>query len=126
MILIILSFGQKCAHSYYDYKIKGAYDISERLKSEQIETGKSVITGSVVDMSTGLKLVYANIFIENTNFGGIVDRFGVYTITIPSGTYRIGAQYVGNTEMQTTKIKFESQEKATINFKLGSTGIYQK
>ncbi len=57
---------------------------------------QGTITGTVVDDSTGVPLMHANVFLEQTTFGCAADSAGRFAIThIPTGTYRLIASLVG-------------------------------
>ncbi|HAY70876.1 MAG TPA: hypothetical protein DCX89_03215, partial [Saprospirales bacterium] len=46
------------------------------------------IRGNVYDKGTGNPIAYANIYLENTNFGVTTDDDGFFSITnVPKGNY---------------------------------------
>ncbi len=57
---------------------------------------KAVLTGYVVDVTTGKPMPFANVYIDGSTLGVMTDEKGAYTLTgIPLGTVEIVASFVG-------------------------------
>jgi outer membrane receptor protein involved in Fe transport len=67
-------------------------------------TGK--ISGKVLDAANGEPLVGANVMVEGTTFGAVVETDGsFYIINIPPGAYDLRVQYMGYTPKIVTGLK---------------------
>ncbi|HYF32702.1 MAG TPA: carboxypeptidase-like regulatory domain-containing protein [Chitinophagaceae bacterium] len=54
-----------------------------------------VITGKVLDQSTGQPLAGASVFCQNTTLGTITNSQGVFRLQVPSGGYDLAVSYMG-------------------------------
>lgn len=54
-----------------------------------------LITGKVVDQSTGLPLAGASVFCQNTTLGTISNNEGVFRLQVPNGGYDLIVSYTG-------------------------------
>ncbi|EKB47726.1 carboxypeptidase-like regulatory domain-containing protein [Cecembia lonarensis] len=66
-----------------------------------------VMKGRVVDAETFQPVEFATVFINNSTFGDITDRNGVFEIPIPAGNYELVISFMG---YQTFKFPFSTQE----------------
>src|SRR5688572_13736027 len=71
------------------------------------------ISGYIKDSETGETLIGSNIFLENdATRGTVTNTYGFYSMTMPSGTYRIVFSYLG---YQTQVIEIYLVENTTLN-----------
>ncbi|MGB4961265.1 MAG: TonB-dependent receptor [Saprospiraceae bacterium] len=57
---------------------------------------KFTISGYVKDKTTGETLIGANVFnVDNTSQGTVTNTYGFYSISLNSGTYKMGFSYLG-------------------------------
>lgn len=66
-----------------------------------------VIKGRVVDAETFQPVEFATVFINNSTFGDITDRNGIFEIPIPAGNYELVISFMG---YQAFKFPFSTQE----------------
>jgi len=80
--------------------------------------GYGSVSGFVTDASNGEKLAYANVYLENTEYGGATNEKGYYIIqNIPSGDYRIMYSYIGYS-LKTLHIQIQPDQNTTMNIEL--------
>lgn len=77
-----------------------------------------IIRGSIKDKNTQDIIIGANIVIENTTIGSTSDLDGNYRITLPVGTYRLRASYLGYTSITKENVVVTSGNVQIINFEL--------
>ena len=53
------------------------------------------VSGEVTSVETGEKLVGANVYVQNTNFGAATDVDGKYSFSLKPGNYSIVCSYIG-------------------------------
>lgn len=58
-------------------------------------THRYIISGKVSEQGSGELLIGVVVGVEPTASGGITNAFGVYSIAVPEGSYRIKFQYLG-------------------------------
>ncbi|MFC1492999.1 carboxypeptidase-like regulatory domain-containing protein [candidate division KSB1 bacterium] len=92
--------------------------VSAEVLSFQANVNTAVISGTVVDNSTGEPLLSTNVYLSNTLMGTASDSSGAFKIRrIPLGKYRLVVSYIGyETEVRTVEI--ESSKEFTFNFRL--------
>jgi hypothetical protein len=56
---------------------------------------RNVVTGFIMDKSTGEPVIGASIHVENSPVYAITDQFGYYTISIPKGKHALSIQSIG-------------------------------
>jgi hypothetical protein len=56
---------------------------------------KFTVSGYVKDSKSGETLIGVAVFVKGTTAGALTNEYGFYSLTMPSGTYTIGASYVG-------------------------------
>ncbi|WP_053970671.1 TonB-dependent receptor [Mangrovimonas sp. ST2L15] len=82
--------------------------------------GQKDFTISGMVTSNGEPLPYVNVYLNNTNLGGVTDEQGSYLIkNVPSGIYTLTASFTGFTN-KTNKIEITNQN-LNINFALDET-----
>ncbi|PSL00471.1 carboxypeptidase-like regulatory domain-containing protein [Cecembia rubra] len=75
-----------------------------------------IMKGRVVDAETFQPVEFATVFINNSTFGDITDRNGVFEIPIPSGNYELVISFMG---YQTFIFPFSTQEiRASYQFRI--------
>lgn len=80
--------------------------------------GRAVLTGTLVDESTGSSLTGATITIEGTTNGTIADLNGEYTLTnIPAGTHKVLFSFIGY-ETVAMSLEFAEGETKVMNVNL--------
>lgn len=85
--------------------------------------GTANISGKITDSSTGEGLPFANIAIEGSNYGGVSDRFGNYSVSrIPLGTHTLVVRYVGYETSSTTVDLSDANVTMSKDFTLKVTG----
>jgi|GEM_PF-3822980 len=124
IIGITLFFSQGCTHILYMKTIKGEYKVELDFTDNEIESDKTVIKGTIKDISNAHFLPYSLITLDNTKYGISADSAGKYYLKVPSGNYRIIAKSAGNTDLKTKQMCFKSKEVITINFFLGTKTVY--
>lgn len=73
----------------------------------QAQRGEYVITGKIIDQSTGQPLAGASVFCQNTTLGTISNAEGVFRLQVPSGGYDLVISYTGF-ETHSERISAES------------------
>ncbi len=78
--------------------------------------GNSVtLSGYISDRASGEALIGANIVIVGQAIGGSTNQYGFYSLSLPKGTYRINASYLG---YQTTTIELNLTSAQKLNIEL--------
>lgn len=89
-----------------------------------INAQTSIITGKVVDGTTGESLIGVNVIVnELPNFGTITDESGKFKIVVPVGSYSLKFSYVGYISQIKTDIVVQSGKETNINIKLNPSPI---
>ncbi len=73
------------------------------------------INGSVTAIDSEETLLGATVYAENTTFGTTTNNYGVYSLTLTKGTYRIVVQSLG---FETKIISLDLNKDQTLNFSL--------
>ena len=68
---------------------------------------QNLMKGRIVDAETFQPVEFATVFINNSTFGDITDRNGVFEIPIPAGNYELVISFMG---YQAFKFPFSTQE----------------
>jgi hypothetical protein len=76
---------------------------------------KSTISGSVYDSNNNETLIGVSIYFPELNSGTTTNEYGFYSITIPTGIYKVQVSYLGFTSIVES---INLSEKITKNFKL--------
>lgn len=76
---------------------------------------KQTISGSVYDANNNETLIGVSIYIPEINSGTTTNEYGFYSITLPTGIYKVQVSYLGFTSIVET---INLSEKITKNFKL--------
>lgn len=80
---------------------------------------KGKIAGTVIDQKTGDPLQGANIFIENTQLGGISNKDGQYFIlNIPPGSYSLVCNYMGYQKFTKINVSVSVDQTTLVHFKM--------
>ncbi len=80
---------------------------------------KGKIAGTVIDQKTGDPLQGANIFIENTQLGGISNKDGQYFIlNIPPGSYSLACNYMGYQKFTKINVSVSVDQTTLVHFKM--------
>src|SRR6187431_2677153 len=66
-----------------------------------------VITGKILDKATGETMIGATVHVDSTDIGVITDIEGIYSLSLPPGSYTLNILYVG---MAPGKISVEGKE----------------
>ena len=86
-----------------------------------------VITGRVIDASTGAFLPGANVMLSGTRMGAASNRFGVYRIdNVPPGKYVLKVSYIGYKEFQTQVTVSSEQRVVTLDIALQVSAVKLK
>ncbi len=84
------------------YKIVGYHIIlvSKKREQETKKTGliKYTINGYIEDISTGERLINANVYDADKLIGTASNVYGFYSLTLPEGTYKIVYSFIGYEE----------------------------
>lgn len=84
---------------------------------------KSIIRGSVLDNEDGSAIMFADVFILNSDYGTITDEGGFYNLTnLDPGEYQLVAHYIGY-NADTVAVSLGENQIRTISFSLSKTGI---
>ncbi len=79
------------------------------------------LSGYIKDIQTGETLIGANVYnSENKIQGTSANLYGFYSLTLPEGTYKIEASFLG---YSTQQIEIELNKDITFNFKMIEDGI---
>jgi hypothetical protein len=81
---------------------------------------QGTILGNIKDKNTQETIIGATIFIEGTTQGVSSDVEGNYKLTVPVGTYRLKASFIGYTSILKENIVVTSGNAQIINFELES------
>ncbi len=73
------------------------------------------ISGHVTDAESGEELIGATLFITNMSNGTATNTYGFYSLTLPGGTYQIGASYIG---YESQRFSVDLTEDQTVNVEL--------
>jgi hypothetical protein len=76
---------------------------------------KSTISGSVYDANNNETLIGVSVYFPELNSGTTTNEYGFYSITLPTGIYKVQVSYLGFTSIVE---KINLSEKITKNFKL--------
>ena len=76
---------------------------------------KATISGYLTDAKNGEALIGATIYVEELKQGTITNSYGFYSLTIPSGNYKLQISFIGYKTIFQKINAFESQ---TLNFNL--------
>ncbi len=115
MVTITLSLSAQNKKDLVD----GKYKILEQTPNTEVEAGKTLITGRVMDFMG--RPIAASVSIEGTNYGMFVDSLGKYKFIVPAGKYKIKAEYTGCNALKTSTIDCKPQQKTVINLLLGTS-----
>ena len=75
------------------------------------QTGKSKITGTVLDSESGDPLIGANIYLDNTSLGSASDLDGRYVIlNVPAGSYTLVVSVIGYAEIRIRNVEVQAGE----------------
>ena len=58
------------------------------------------LSGEITDAETGEDLVGATVYIDETTLGGVSNRYGFYSLTVPGGKQELVCRYVGYEEFR--------------------------
>lgn len=87
-------------------------EISSQVKS------KSIISGQIIDVETGISIPHVNLFLAHTTIGTITNNEGKYIINnIPQGQYDLIVSHIGY-ELTTFQIILQKPEILEHNFQL--------
>ncbi len=76
----------------------------------------ATIRGSVYEKASGQPILYTNVYLKGTTYGGVTDVNGYFTISkIPSGKYTLMVSYIG---FDTLKIPLQLKSNQIVNEKL--------
>jgi hypothetical protein len=82
------------------------------------------IAGTVREKNTRQPLVGANIILEGTRLGAMIDANGDYFIlNVPPGTYRLTGSLMGFTKVTQTDVRVRIDQTTTVNFVLDEETI---
>ncbi|MGC9331171.1 MAG: TonB-dependent receptor, partial [Bacteroidales bacterium] len=85
------------------------------------------IKGFVYDKETGGTCVFANVFIEHTNFGAATDANGFFNINkVPAGTHELTITYIGYDTLRTQIIVKEDKIHSDIYYLTPSSVILEE
>ncbi|AXE20700.1 TonB-dependent receptor [Runella rosea] len=90
------------------------------LESTMLSYGQTtaVLTGYVVDATTGKPMPFANVYVNGSTRGAVTDEKGAYTLVgIPLGTVEVVASYVGYQPDKRT-FRFENSSPQKNDFRL--------
>ncbi len=73
------------------------------------------LTGTVTSVTTGEKLIGANIYLQGTNIGAATDADGNYKINLQKGQYTVICSYIG---FETKKVEIDLKNNMELNFEL--------
>lgn len=77
------------------------------------------IIGNVIEKESGEPIPFANIYIEDTNFGSSADVSGNYVIlNVPPGLYRVTASVVGYQRVTVNDVRVNVDFTSRLNFQL--------
>ena len=83
--------------------------------------GTGTISGFVRDKATGEPLSYANVFVKDSNIGGITNLDGYYVLTrVPVDSGEIVISIIGFA-MITQKFELEADQNLRLDFRLQQT-----
>ncbi|PTQ96521.1 TonB-dependent receptor [Mucilaginibacter yixingensis] len=83
-------------------------------------TGK--ISGKITDAKTGENLIGANLLIQGTTKGAVVNVNGDYVLNIAPGTYALSIQYVGYKSRSISEVQVQADQVTTLNITLEHQG----
>jgi len=83
---------------------------------------KHTLSGYVRDAANGEELIGVNILVKELNAGSATNVYGYYSITLPSGTYKVEYQYIGY-ESVVKKVDLTSDQKLSIELTESQTQL---
>ena len=82
-----------------------------------------IVTGTVVDATSGRSLESAQVFLPDLNMGGIANNQGRFLLlNIPAGTHELRVELIGYAEA-TQQVTVVTGETATVEFQLNATAL---
>ncbi|MCI0707264.1 MAG: TonB-dependent receptor, partial [Ignavibacteriae bacterium] len=84
--------------------------------SQDATNGK--IIGSVIDSETGEPIIGANVFLEETFFGGATDIEGKFSISVPPGSYALIVSVVSYAKQRITDVEVQAGQVVKIDITL--------
>ncbi|MBT4035115.1 MAG: TonB-dependent receptor [Candidatus Marinimicrobia bacterium] len=84
-----------------------------------------IVAGQVIDRSTGLPLVGANIMVQDFNLGSATDLTGRYSMMLKEGTFQITCSVIGYAPA-TLGVNIATTSSSTLNFELEPVTIESK
>lgn len=80
---------------------------------------RGIITGLVIDATTGETLAGASVIIQDSKLGAYSDKSGKFTIqAVPVGTYRLRADMIGYESQLKNEVRVQNGQKTHISFAL--------
>ena len=102
----------------------GALVFALALGSVAFAANTGVISGRVVNKTSGEPLPFANVVVEGTELGAATDDNGRYEIiNIPPGRYTVTAYYMGYNTFSVTDVLVVQDQTATVDFRLSETVV---
>jgi len=74
---------------------------------------KHTLSGYITDASTGEELINATLYVEELGIGNTSNVYGFYSLTLPSGNYKVIYSYLGY-EDQTINVDLSSDQRMNI------------
>jgi hypothetical protein len=103
--------------------LKASFLVLFLLMVNLIFAQSGTIRGNVYDKGTGNPIAYANIYLENTNFGVTTDDDGFFSMTnVPKGNYSLVASFIGY-ETKKQDVELLSGQIKYIQLSLDASGI---
>jgi hypothetical protein len=65
------------------------------IKTNAIKQGKATISGYVRNNKTGEPVINASVFVDSLNRNAVSDQNGYYSLTLPTGRYKLNVQSLG-------------------------------
>lgn len=94
--------------------------ILRKSKNNPILHEKYTISGYVLDLNDGETLIGATVLVEELGIGTIVNPYGFYSITLPSGNYTLNYSYIGY-ESQSKPITLQGNMNIDVNLEFSSS-----
>ena len=84
-----------------------------------------IVTGQVMDRSTGLPLVGANIMVQDSNLGSASDLNGQFSMMLQEGTYQINCSVIGYAP-STQGVSISTNNASVLTFELDPVTLESK
>ena len=88
------------------------------------EPGDGILSGRIIDKTTGETLIGVPVMLEGTTFGAVTDLDGYYKIEkIPAGKYSVVVRYIGYTSKIISEVEIKAKSVTTADVMMESSDL---